>query len=371
MPESDKGCKASGKCFFCNTTEVESHDVILQGLDESLVYGNEEYELGVENFTGTEESWTHVPVIYAPTHPNPLLVARDLNAALKAVDGRIGGTALASEIVTTGHPRLMVKLDITDAEAKALHQKNELLISSAFIGFPNQATRRLDGKVIPNHILIYPKTGSPKQRDPRAMFLNQEDNMTENIENGGQDVKSLLQKIIDLLSGKAPGGVPPAVPVTNTEAPEKDANMTDELKDQPVAQNQKVEDFVVSTRSTHPTVDQLVALNQKVEDLSAQVTAKDAEITALKGQVTAFENQKRDATWEATKAKLPKGFVNQDKEKELREQFEKEPQAFMNTVLDFKMTPPTKEEGKEFVNQDVNEEAQKDISELKESTGRE
>ena len=130
----------------------------------------EQYFYATDNFEGTEAQWDVSPLIFAQTHPNPSLVKKDINAALKSVktidgqDGYICGAVVESKVIIPGQPRLSANIVFDDPKLETMYNEGKLALSSAFF-CPNEPDGRLNGKVEPNHVLVFVQDDNNQPRD--------------------------------------------------------------------------------------------------------------------------------------------------------------------------------------------------------------
>jgi hypothetical protein len=112
-----------------------------------------------------------LPLIYANKHPDPDLVKKDLDAAIKAVDGKLAGYATDVFISNTGSPKLQGDVEIIDQEIDQMISNGDIYVSNAFEGFlfNDGVIRSITG----NHILLYPTNTNIPPGDQIATFLNQ------------------------------------------------------------------------------------------------------------------------------------------------------------------------------------------------------
>lgn len=193
--DSDKSNACVGEhCFFCNNVSLAPnvHTAIAQGLNEWIDYkrptGPQRFYYGVDDFTGTEQTWLTSPLIFAQQHPAHRLVASNLDEALKSVrayeggPGRVVGRIKQAVVKTEGSPRLETDLEFDDPVVERLHKENRLALSSAFTaGHDDQG--RLTEKVKGNHMLLFVRDERNQPRDPKTMFLNKEGNdVTDEID---------------------------------------------------------------------------------------------------------------------------------------------------------------------------------------------
>ncbi len=202
---------AFGNAEFIHGSTSETHQTILQGLNRWMKYDDgEQYFLDVEAFQGTEEAWDKAPVIFAQDHPEDFdLVDTDLEAALaqlkdyKGRPGRVCGSLNDSEVLIPGQPRLSSKVTFDDPEIQGLYEKGKLSVSTGFTCTPGD-DGHLDGKVRPNHVLIFVVDDNSQPRDKAAMLLNLEKEDQMDAKHIGKVIseknRSRFKQAIDLLT---------------------------------------------------------------------------------------------------------------------------------------------------------------------------
>ncbi len=375
-------------CFFAHATITpQTHEIILTGLNSWMDFPErkERYYYAVKNFEGTEHAWNEVPVIYAQDHPEHDLVKDDLEAALNSVKtyegepGRICGTLFNSEVVTSGQPRLTANIRFNDPDLEKRYLKGELAPSDAFYCNKNE-DGTLAGKVRPNHLLIFVQDENNQRRDKVAMLLHKGAGtvIETTFEHAGrvisasnakelegligehESVMGKLRSFFKKMTGVAGGGdeaaqkaePPMTVPAANKPMEDK---MTEELKKE------------------------LESVKAALANKDAEIAAKDKEIAEIKAahtelskKLVEFDQKAADAEWKSTfENRVPKGWKAEKTEDVLRKEYEDNKVAFMNKLLDAKVTPPQKgEEGEQFANKDPAADALALSKELRAATGR-
>ena len=163
--------------FQVHSVLNQEHDAVLQVLDRE----SNGVFMGKEHFEGTEEQWEAVPVIYAKTHPDPEIVAKNLEEALKQVEGKITGSLKNVHLETAGQPKLMGTLDITEQDVDKQVPEGKLGISTAYFSRMTEGkdgVKVVNGPVVPNHLLVFPITDTEQPGDKGAFILNQEKKST-------------------------------------------------------------------------------------------------------------------------------------------------------------------------------------------------
>jgi hypothetical protein len=160
------------KQFFANMGEfISPHSLILDRLDflqpnkgRPVFYSAKEFEESLPTFQ-------NLPLIFARKHPDPNLVIQDLDAAIKAVDGKLAGHSSNIYISNTGSPKLQGDVEITDPDVEQLIKEGKIYVSNAFQGRVN-SEGTIYG-IAGNHVLLYPTDTGIPPGDLIATFLNQ------------------------------------------------------------------------------------------------------------------------------------------------------------------------------------------------------
>jgi hypothetical protein len=287
-----------------------THDAIVQTLDRNV--GG--VPLSTSMFESSLKDWDGIPLVFAQDHPDMELYERDPEAALEAVKGRHVGTFSDPAIKKEGHPRLWGKFNFTDPEMKELSDEGKLSLSTAFWAL------KQNGEYVgtrPQNILVFQETERDLPRDLGTGILNKDSHNSNQL---------------NQLNGE---------------------NMPDETNDklvstQLVAVQNKYEAAVQELETTKKELKSEQVKNKTLEDENA---AKDEKIKALEEENQTFKQKEIDGKWVALKNKLPKGLVHDEAAtKASREEWEKDPQAFMFKVVDAMSKQPdgTEEEGQQF-----------------------
>ena len=205
----------------------EGHDAILHLLNRKI----ENTYFPVEPFAATVDEWAGIPLIYAPDHIDFSCRIRadeddNLQTFLDEVDGVVVGEVANPAIDLTGHPRLMGQFVLTEdtagrlfeggkinedtrnaaadaiQECQTLIEEGNLSLSTAFC-CPENDDGVLEGKVRPNHVLVFREDEHSQPKDRGAVILNKEGAMRH--ENVGKTIseknKSEFKAALDSLWG--------------------------------------------------------------------------------------------------------------------------------------------------------------------------
>ncbi len=217
-----------GPAIHLQKAETQSHDAILHGLDRQV--GNLFFGRGP--FEPTIGAWDGIPIVYAPSHPDPrVFKGAGIAEQLDLINGAIIGETSHSRIELAGHPKLMLKKNYTAETAERLFnegliteeqlnrskaainqaldlwQSGKLSHSSGFI-CPDDGVQ-LTGVVIPNHILDFEETDIDQPKDRMSVILNKRsegnnviDTETDEDDTGTDPGKTNIGKV---MSGKNQG----------------------------------------------------------------------------------------------------------------------------------------------------------------------
>jgi len=364
-------------CYFANAES--RHKAIVQSLNRWIQYGPRRFYYGVDNFRGSEGQWDGVPLIYAQKHPDHNLVATDLGAALQTVraadggPGRVVGRLTGTRVVTEGQPRLESDAVWDDHEVEALYRGGQIALSSAFTSTHDESGR-LDQTVRPNHVLVFAQSDENQPRDPGTMFLNQEDIDVRRFSNSAgttivpedaSKLKQIFDQLAVFLSGLITdsGAEQPPADGEEEKTPEQEkaeaakAAADEEAKKKKAvpAQKSNMTEMNASRSSARSTLreetdmgdqdkikSELEAANQKMATLTQELEAKNKELEESKKSLAVFEQGQRDAAWANMKTNhVPKGWLaGEGKEAELRKEFETQPVAFANKILEHVKSNP-------------------------------
>lgn len=268
----------------------KAHESILQTLDRVLSSedGKDQRLYRLQDFQNATD-WAGVPLIFAQTHPDMDAYNKDPTAELEKIGGRIVGAVKDPAIDMKGHARLLASLDITDKAVEALNAEGKISLSTGFFALmqvDKDGVKTTAGPVKPHHVLLFEETRTDLPRDLGTGLLNKQ------LEKGKDGI----------------------MPEDNKG--EQNVNMA------PLLQELNASKLELKNKG------------EELEKAKASVTAKDAEIEAMKNKLAAIEKADKDSKWEGLKnSYIPPGLVaKESEEKALRELMEKDPVAFINKV---------------------------------------
>lgn len=331
-------------------------DVIIQTLDRKIG----EHYLDKESFIPTAGDWAKVPLIFAKEHPDHNLVLTDLDAALKAVKGRIAGEVLEPRVEVTGHPRLMGKYAIHDEEALRLKAQGKLSHSTGFAVVLKDGKTK--GPVEPNHIILFEETDRDLPKDKGTFILN------KGIKTADGETVTTLEKVKTLLTdaGGAIGNVldsfsavaccashqcdPAMVIHTGTTTGTATGGYYPPAPAGPVSDDPAKTPVKNPAQEDNPMTDEiekkLEVVNKELDTAKVELSKRDAQIKELEATILKFKSEQKDREWQAMKANLPPGMVHKpDDEAALRKEFEEQPVAFAMKVIQHKPADLPKAEG--------------------------
>jgi len=304
---------------FIGNPEKNVHDVIIQGLDQSLEYSGQQVEFPVEPFQASQSAWDGVPAVYVSNgiHIPTKLFNEFPEKGLLEYGGEIVGTFENSKVQIAGKPRLQSQARITNDEIEAKIQEGSIRLSSAF----NAAgTNSIQSPVIPSYVLLFDKDAA-NPRDKTSMFLNSEP--SEETDMADEAVKiAKLEHALESEKG--------TVERLNTETKDQDAK--------------------------------IVELTGTVERLNSEAIDAKTENESLKTQLTEFMNAKAESDWNSLKATLPPGLVAKpEDEKALRELMNTDVHAYTMKIMSVARPAETEKEGSEFLNSEGTADEAKDM----------
>jgi len=312
------------------------HDVILQGLEQSLKYGDAEVYYPADSFKDSIEKWQGIPLVYVPDgrHIPVDEFNADPETALQQYDAVLIGNIQEPQIMEEGQRRLQAKAAITNAEYDERIKAGDIQISTSFLA---PGRDRIESPVMPSYVLAFDKnTANP--RDKLTMFLNSErdqsHNNTNTEENKHMSETDAAVKMANLerdLSEKDK-----VIERTNTELKEKDS---------------KVEE-----------------LSETVERLNTEKSEMQQKIQELENSIKEFKNAEENRQWQNIKDNyIPPGMIaDESKESSMRELYNTDKDQFWMKVAkaNAERPPETHREGNEFSNTSGNSALEKEMSDL-------
>ena len=188
-----------------NTGSFRSeHEVVLQGLSQWLPYPDTSRVPGgkvfynVNNFTGTEDRWTEVPIIFVPrgtkvSHPDHTAISQDPEGTARAMGYKIAGRL--NNVKVTGS-QVVADAILSDPQAAQLAKDGRLGLSTGFDAMI-RPDGRIQGKVSANHLLVFLRCAhQPGEvhcgtgNDPRASF----DNLARGQRSGSKDCSEMEEE---------------------------------------------------------------------------------------------------------------------------------------------------------------------------------
>lgn len=356
--------------FFvhANIARTEEHDTILQTLNRWILRTNPETQeeeqvcYTLEAFEATVNKWNGVPIIFAKAHPDMDLFAEDMDKALKAINGSIIGKAKDARIDTTGHPKLMVKLPISDPELNNRTKQGELSVSSGFWGTRDEKGRVTS--VVPQHILVFPELGGAQPVDHGSQMLNMEEETNTgkviSAENA-TELKGILDRFNEFWKKLTHGAKTGPEPSEHEEAKEKEKEESKEkVKNMAEAeQKDKPDPLAVANAKIVELTGEKEKLAAEITELTNAKTEQDAKIKELSEKLEAFLQKEKEAAEAQRNAHfegliqshVPKGQADtEDKKKALRKEYDEDPVKLMDKLLNMKKEQGTQREGEEYAN---------------------
>lgn len=355
MPENE----TFGYGSFVNSSPTLTHESILQSLNRWFDFsdvGGKKLFYGLENFTGTEAEWNQVPLIFASRHPTyeqmKRIQAGEVETVLSELDGTLGGTITKSSVVTAGQPRLEALISFTDPGKESDYRAGKLSLSTGFFCDPGD-DGKLNGKVRPNHVLLFRQDEQNQPRDYGAMLLNSQDLKEEimtntnqagsGVQNAGRSISeknrtqfaSLLKGMQDFYNSLVGNDI--TIERENEKPPAAGANQKND------------EENMVDTNELKNQVESAATVKK---DADAILNAKEAEIASLKAERDAMnakllevEQEKKEAAWTNEKKRLTPGSIHKpEDEAKLKDLFLNKPYEYLNTAK-FAGIPETPREG--------------------------
>jgi hypothetical protein len=256
-------------------------------------------------FAKSVEAWNGVPIVFAPQHPDMDLFAENPEAALEKIGGRLIGKAANARIEVVGHPRLMVKLPISDEDANKLTNEGKLSVSSGFYGAIDEEGHVVS--VIPQHILLFPETETNQPVDHGSAILNMTgEDENQGIENAGRviseenaaELSSLVEKLTAFLKRLMQGGKKPpeehekgGLKEGNPKGKEVE-NMDEKVKEE--LESVKADLAVANSKITELTAEKDTGIT-KIAELTAGIADRDEKITNMTEKLKAYDDAKAAA----------------------------------------------------------------------------
>ena len=284
------------------------HDLIIQGLNQSLDYGGRPVHYPVEPFASSQDAWNSKKAVYVPdgTHIPTAEFNADPIGSVKKYGGTIVGDFQNTAVQTAGKARLQSQAFITEKSVDDKILSGDILVSSAFNA---GGTNSIEGPVIPSYVLLFDRDKATP-RDKSTMFLNSEPSEDTDMADEAVIISELTR---DLKEEKS------TTERLNTEAKGMDG--------------------------------QIVELTGTVERLNSEAVDAKTENESLKTQLTEFMNAKSESDWNSIKATLPPGLVAKpEDEKALRELMNTDVHAYTMKIMSVARPDETKKEGTEYTN---------------------
>jgi hypothetical protein len=317
-----------------NSYENGIHDVILQGLDQALQYGDAEVYYPADSFKDSIERWQGIPLVYVPDgrHIPVDEFNADPETALQQYDAVPIGNIQEPEIMEEGQRRLQAKAAITNAEYDERIKAGEIQISTSFLA---PGTNQIQSPVMPSYVLAFDKnTANP--RDKLTMFLNSERDQSHN---NTEENKHMSE----------------------TEAAVKMATLERDLSDKEKA----IERMNTEVQQKDEKVSEL---ETAVERLNTEKSEVEAKLEQAEKQLTEFANAEENRQWQNIKDNyIPPGMIaDESKESSMRELYNTDKDQFWMKVAkaNAERPPETHREGNEFSNTSGNSALEKEMSDL-------
>ena len=328
--EDSKGyIERTNSAIVLNSYENGIHDVILQGLEQSLKYGDAEVYYPADSFKDSIERWQGIPLVYVPDgrHIPVDEFNADPETALQRYDAVPIGNIQEPEIIEEGQRRLQAKAAITNAEYDERIKAGDIQISTSFLA---PGANRIESPVIPSYVLAFDKSAA-KPRDKLTMFLNSESDHSHNNTNTEENKH-----------------------MSETEAAVKMATLERDLSDKEKA---------IERANT-----EMQTKEEAIERLNSEISKKDAKINELESTLKEFKNAEANRQWQNIKDNyIPPGMLaGESAEKHMRELYNTDKDQFWMKVAkaSAERPPETHREGNEFSNTSGNSALEKEMSDL-------
>lgn len=321
-------------------TTIFEHDAIMERLEDIAI----DRYLPMDVYKKSLNDWEGIPIIYAQEHPDMTLLINDPEKALEKINGKVIGKITKPRIVEEGQPRVEATYIWNDPEVEELYKKGTIATSTGSFcesiedpGLP-KGIKRLNGKQIPNHLLVFKRDEKNLPKDKGTYILNKEEiNLADQIENKGATISkenaSELRGILDKLQAlfKRMAGMP--------EEEEHKEPAPDVKK---IVKEDKMEEENKALRK------ELEEKNKSIAELQARADDQAKTIETFKKEKEELKQKEMEKAWEEVKAKLPPGLIHkEEQEKELKEMYFSKPHEFIAKVSIIRPQKETSPEGEE------------------------
>lgn len=321
-------------------TTIFEHDAIMERLEDIAI----DRYLPMDVYKKSLNDWEGIPIIYAQEHPDMTLLINDPEKALEKINGKVIGKITKPRIVEEGQPRVEATYIWNDPEVEELYKKGTIATSTGSFcesvedpGLP-KGIKRLAGKQIPNHLLVFKRDEQNLPKDKGTYILNKEEIiLADQIENKGATISkenaSELRGILDKLQTlfKRMAGTP--------EEEEHKESAPDTKK---IIEDQKMKEEMEALRK------ELEEKNKSLTELQARAEDQAKSIEAFKKKEDELKQKEMERSWESVKATLPPGLTHKEEsEKELKELYFNKPHEFIAKVSVIKPQKETSPEGEE------------------------
>jgi hypothetical protein len=324
----------TNSAIVLNSYENGLHDVILQGLEQSLKYGDAEVYYPADSFKDSVERWQGIPLVYVPDgrHIPVDEFNADPETALRQYDAVPIGNIQEPEIMEEGQRRLQAKAAITNAEYDERIKAGDIQISTSFLA---PGANRIESPVIPSYVLAFDKSAA-KPRDKLTMFLNSERDQSHN----NTEEKTHMSE---------------------TDAAVKMANLKRDLSEK----EQVIERVNTELKEKDSKVEEL---SETAERLNTEKSEMQQKIQELENSIKEFKNAEENRQWQNIKDNyIPPGMIaDESKESSMRELYNTDKDQFWMKVAkaNAERPPETHREGNEFSNTSGNSALEKEMSDL-------
>lgn len=323
-------------------TTIFEHDAIMERLEDIAI----DRYLPMDVYKKSLNDWEGIPIIYAQEHPDMTLLINDPEKALEKINGKVIGKITKPRIVEEGQPRVEATYIWNDPEVEELYKKGTIATSTGSFceseEDPNlpKGVKRLTGKLIPNHLLVFKRDEQNLPKDKGTYILNKEGIvLADQIENKGATISkenaSELRNILDKLQALFKRMTTTAEEEQKESAPEKIKKTLDK-------EEEKMKEEMEALRK------ELEEKNKTLTELQARVEDQAKSIEAFKKKEDELKQKEMERSWESIKATLPPGLTHKEEsEKELKELYFNKPHEFIAKVSVIKPQKETSPEGEE------------------------